>query len=217
MQFDQTIENHFPITVMTRCHKDVAELNDSIVSLIKELERRFANTSQNAALDPQITTQGGFQTTGARSFLEGDNPAVQHLRRELLEPAVDTYLEAAHQAKPGTVRYRLYGWANILRTGDWQSPHIHPTEFNVASGVYYVRVTNRPPPEGCIEFINPHLISVQHGQTANRIYQPREGDLILFPPYYMHFAHPFRGSAERAIVSFDVRVEPPDSNVQFVF
>ena len=45
------------------------------------------------------------------------------------------------------------GWANVLDEGDWQGPHFHPTEHNVASGVYYVRLPEeRPNPEGRIEF-----------------------------------------------------------------
>ena len=35
------------------------------------------------------------------------------------------------------------------------------------------------------------------------------GWACLFPPYYMHFVHPFQGDGERAIVSFDVRLRPP--------
>ncbi len=38
MQFDQTIENHCPITIITRFHKDIAELSDSVGAFIKELK-----------------------------------------------------------------------------------------------------------------------------------------------------------------------------------
>ena len=58
---------------------------------------------------------------------------------------------------------------------------------------------------------NPHPISTMHGDSSSRRHQPAEGQLILFPPYYMHFVHPFKGDGERAVIGFDVRLQPPRS------
>jgi hypothetical protein len=38
---------------------------------------------------------------------------------------------------------------------------------------------------------------------TRRLY-PKSGDLILFPPYYIHYVYPFQGPGERCIVAFDV-------------
>ena len=37
------------------------------------------------------------------------------------------------------------------------------------------------------------------------------GDLILFPPYYIHYVYPFRGEGERCIVAFDVLIQATQS------
>jgi len=39
---------------------------------------------------------------------------------------------------PPPARWRLHGWAVVLRSGGYQTPHIHPD--GIVSGVYYVRV-----------------------------------------------------------------------------
>ena len=44
---------------------------------------------------------------------------------------------------------------------------------------------------------------------------PREGRMILFPPWYVHYVHPFRGGGERAIIAFDILAQKPGPN--FVF
>jgi uncharacterized protein (TIGR02466 family) len=131
------------------------------------------------------------------------------LRDEMVLPAVHDYLREVFGANPALVDYRLYSWANVLAAGHWQAPHAHPTEYNVISGVYYVQVPPRPEPEGWLEFLNPHPASTMHGDRNSRRHAPRAGQLLLFPPYYMHFVHPFHGDGERAIVSFDVRLRPP--------
>ena len=87
---------------------------------------------------------------------------------------------------------------------------------NVASGVYYVHLPDdKPSPEGCIEFINPIPESVHHGFPATRRLHRREGLMVLFPPYYTHYVHPFRGTGKRAIIAFDLLAQKP--GMQFVF
>lgn len=207
--FTQRIEPHYALPVLVRDHEGVDPLNASLVSLIRELEQRHRGTRLDATHMRECTTQGGFQTSGNSNFLDIDHAATRQLRDQLIKPAIDAYLEDALDADPFAVRYRLFSWSNILRAGDWQAPHMHPTEFNIISGVYYVSAPALPEPQGWIEFLNPHPISTMHGGTSSRRHAPRTGQLLMFPPYYMHFVHPFRGDSERAIVAFDVRVAPP--------
>jgi hypothetical protein len=49
--------------------------------------------------------------------------------------------------------------------------------------------------------------------SLTRRLQPQAGDLILFPPYYIHYVYPFRGTGERVIVAFDVLLQ----TLQLVF
>lgn len=207
----ERLESHFPIHVLVREYPEAGALNAALFECIARHRQRDAGSERDAAHMRQCTTMGGFQTSGASNFLDSEHDAVRSLRDDLVQPAVARYLSQALGAHPALVDYRLYSWANLLRAGDWQAPHMHPTEFNVASGVYYVRVPEAPEPQGWLEFINPHPISTLHGGSSSRRHAPREGQLLIFPPYYMHFVHPFQGAGERAIVSFDVRlrVAPP--------
>lgn len=207
----ERLESHFPIHVLVREHPDLASLNAALFDHIAARRRSDAGSARDAVHMRQCTTMGGFQTSGASNFLDDESQAVRQLRDKIVQPAVLRYLSQALGAHPLLVDYRLFSWANLLHAGDWQAPHMHPTEFNVASGVYYVRVPEAPEPQGWLEFINPHLISTLHGGSSGRRHQPREGQLLVFPPYYMHFVHPFTGTGERAIVSFDVRLRatPP--------
>lgn len=216
LSFSDEFETHFPTRVMQRRHEDAGALNDALFELIGALRQRYAATAENAVNSGEISTQGGYQTSKKMNFLQRPEPAVAQFRDELLLPAVKRYFEDIYGSESGRLKYWLMGWSNVLAEGDWQGPHMHPTPYNLASGVYYVKLPeNKPPPQGCIEFINPHPISAHHGATTTRRIVPGEGQLLLFPPYYMHYVHPFKGPGERAIISFDVIKHPLD--VTFTF
>jgi uncharacterized protein (TIGR02466 family) len=212
MNYEDTFEEHFPTTVMTRHHESLEQLNQALLDIIVQLEEQFRDTDENAEHTVYVTTQGGYQTLDDH-FLQRDNPAIRQLRDDILTPAVRTYVDRIYGKPDGGINFWFSSWANILHAGDWQSPHFHSTNDNLASGVYYVRVPEKPSPEGCIEFINPNLVSVMHHRNPTRRIKPKEGDLLIFPPYYMHFVHPFRGDGARAIVSFDAILQ----RMQFTF
>jgi hypothetical protein len=152
---------------------------------------------------------GGFQTSPAANLFEDPRRSSASFAIPSSGRLVGHYLQEVFGAIPANVDYRLHGWANILRAGDWQAPHMHPTEYNVISGVYYVQAAASPEPQGWLEFISPHPISAMHGDSTARRHQPLSGQLLLFPPYYIHFVHPFAGEGERAVIAFDVRLAPP--------
>lgn len=215
-EFQDQFEAHFPTLVMQRHHGGVAGLNSELFALISELRGRYIDTADNAVNSGEISTQGGYQTSKRMNFLERKEPAVARLRDRVILPAVKRYFEAVFEQEADKLKYWLMGWSNVLAEGDWQGPHMHPTPYNLASGVYYVKLPpDKPPPQGCIEFINPHPISAHHGHGTTRRIVPREGELLLFPPYYLHYVHPFRGAGQRVIVSFDVIRQPMD--VTFTF
>lgn len=214
--FSDHLENHYPLLVMQRDFAGVDALNDRLFELIEGLAERYADTPDNAVKSGKISTQGGYQTSTETNLFTLDSSAVRELRDEYLVPAVRRYLEALFEEQASELDPWLVGWANLLAPGDWQGPHFHPTRDNLASAVYYVRLpADRPNPEGRIEFINPMPVSNYHGYSATRRLHPCEGKLVLFPPYYMHYVHPFRGGSKRAIIAFDVLARRP--GMQFVF
>lgn len=203
-------EDHYPTTVMERQYEGVGAMNRDLFALIKELERRYTHSEDNAVKTGLVATQGGYQTSVNMNIFDLKQPAVRQFRDEVVMPAVRTYLERVFGEHVGELNPWPRGWATILHQGDWQKPHMHPVEKNVASAVYYVHLPeDMPHPQGCIEFLNPHPLSVHHGFSLTRLLTPAEGKIILFPPYHIHYVHPFQGEGDRAIISFDVLAQPP--------
>ncbi|HEX5313808.1 MAG TPA: putative 2OG-Fe(II) oxygenase [Gammaproteobacteria bacterium] len=203
-RYSETLEQHFPITVLERRLHDVETLNEKLFAWIRDMAARYGAGAENAAKSASISTQGGYQTSRRTNVFELDRPEIRSLRDRHVLPAVHRYLQTVFGEQARSFNPTLVGWSNLLAGGAWQSPHMHPTENNLASGVYYVHLPPLEPPEGCIEFLNPHPISVHHGFNTTRRIVPEEGMLLLFPPFYLHYVHPFRGDGERAIIAFDV-------------
>ena len=203
----EKLENHFPIPVLIRQFGDLELLNHSINELIEELARRYQESSRNAATNGSSTTQGGYQTIASEDFLDIKNPHIYDLRDKIILPSVEEYFSRALNTDPLFLKFKLHSWANRLEKGNWQSPHIHPNEYTIISGVYYVRCPEMDAPGGVLEFINPHPASVSlGGQNATKQLVPKEGLVVMFPPYYMHFVHPITSAKARTIVAFDVRL-----------
>ena len=214
IQHDTRFEDHFPIHVMVSHHTNVDEINRETFEIVRKLrDLHLDDTQENEALSGNITTYGGYQTSKRMPFLHRPENAIVRLHEEVILPGVARYLEKVYDNKIETSRTRLASWANILSAGDWQAPHMHPSVGNLASGVYYVAVPEKPKPEGCIEFLNPHPVAHHHGISLTRRLHPQSGDLIIFPPYYIHYVYPFKGGGDRAIIAFDVILK----NTQFVF
>lgn len=216
IEVEDLLEVHYPTLVMQRDHSGVAELNSALAEHVRDLDRRFRDSPQNAARSGKITTEGGYQTSLKTNLFQQGAPAVQRLADEVLMPAVKRYLAEVFLEQAAQITPWLVGWANVLNQGDFQRPHFHPTEKNLASGVYYVQIPrDLPEPQGRIEFINPVPISVHHGYSTTRRLHPAEGRLFLFPPYYMHYVVPFKDPGERIVIAFDVLGQKP--GLQLVF
>lgn len=207
-------EDHFPVTVMVSHHTGLEKINQEIATILRQMRDQYiADGEENEALTGTVTTHGGYQTSKKIMFLSRPEPCIHRLRDEVILPGVKTYLAKVFGETIGINNTRMTAWANILAAGDWQSPHMHPDVGNLASGVYYVDMPDKPKPEGSIEFLNPHPVSRHHGSSLTRRLHPKTGDLIIFPPYYIHYVYPFKGGGDRAIIAFDVIVQ----KTEFVF
>lgn len=208
VQHDTQFEDHFPIHVMVSHHSGLETINHETLAIIRQLSAQYlSDETENEALSGTITTYGGYQTSKKMMFLNRPEPPLKQLRDAVILPGVARYLTKAYDHQVEASHTRLVSWANLLGAGDWQAPHMHPTTGNLASGVYYVDVPEKPKPEGCIEFLNPHPVAHHHGISLTRRLHPKTGDLIIFPPYYIHYVYPFKGQGQRAIVAFDVLLQ----------
>jgi uncharacterized protein (TIGR02466 family) len=205
---EHRVEQHFPTTVLIRTFAAVSELNGSLQQLFDHLEQNPSGDYTNEATLPVNTTQGGYQTKSGLRVLELDHPEIRQLRQEIVMPSIEHYLDDVLKVDPLFTPIEISSWVVSLGAGDWQAPHFHPTEYTLISGIYYVNVPKSTPPEGTLEFINPNLNAVSLGQQdASRNHQPKSGQIILFPPYYMHYVHPMRLDEKRRVVAFDVRLK----------
>ena len=184
--------------------------------MILDLETQYRDSPQNAVNSGLISTQGGYQTSTDMNLFQVEADCIKQFVSELLMPAVQPYLKNIFGDDSSVLSPHPIGWSNVLDAGNWQGPHSHPTPSNLASGVYYVQIPeDKPAPEGCIEFLNPIPQSLIHGHPSTRRLHPREGLMVLFPPYYNHYVHPFTGEGRRIIIAFDILASPPKP--QFVF
>jgi uncharacterized protein (TIGR02466 family) len=207
--FVDTVVEQFPTTVLWRQCRDVVPLNNALAALIRGLR----DSEPNAA--PGTSTRGGYQTD--TNFLYRDDAAVRALQ-QLIYQGVQAYLPRYFQSNvltaPTSVESRLWGWAVIMRPGDYNMPHVHPDAH--VSGVYYVEVPELSPaeadeeqPGGSLVFHDPrshatmyHLKDRRHTHS----YLPAAGALVAFPSYHMHAVYPYRGPGERISVAFNARL-----------
>lgn len=197
----------FPTVVLTRMYHDVGALNAALAALIREVR----DTVPNAA--PGSSTRGGYQTD--TNFLYRQDPPVKSLQAMLYQ-AVQVYLPQLFQSDlaqaPKSVEARLWGWAVIMRAGDFNSPHVHPDAH--VSGVYYPDVPSQdsatePEDGGRLTFYDPRPGATMHplkGHQTVQTFTPTAGSLVIFPSYLMHGVDPFRGPGERISIAFNARL-----------
>lgn len=214
-EFKEEIQRLFPTTVLIRRHPNEHALNQSLLEWLLGVEKQYSQTPANASRTGRITTQGGFQTPMTMNIFELNHPDLTDFRDRILLPAARAYLDAVFGKEAKALNPYPVGWSNLLRANDWQRPHMHPTENNVISGVYYIHMPPIEPPEGCIEFLNPNPISTRHGFSMHHRLVPEEGMLVLFPPWYIHYVHPMRHENTRAVLAFDVMAQR--QRMEFVF
>jgi uncharacterized protein (TIGR02466 family) len=116
------------------------------------------------------------------------------------------------------VTWQANMWANINRSGHGNEYHCHRGAY--WSGVYYVDdggIAADPMLGGELEFMDPrgpiptmlapHLgVAMRGGQSAGERVTPKTGRLVMFPSWIMHQVRPYRGTAERISIAFNLTV-----------
>jgi len=99
-------------------------------------------------------------------------------------------------------RYMFDAWCNVNQQGAENREHSH--SGYLASGCAYFQATGTGP----IEFIPQNTLYKltnpawpYHGMS---VYEPEDGDLILFPSYLLHKVHPNPSTRERINMAFNV-------------
>src|SRR5262245_8980280 len=174
------------------CKDGPAHLNDRL----ETLARRLMEDDRNAA---RRTNCGGWHYT--LDIFQLQEPVVAELRDEMgqhVQAFLNHFRPADRRKRDG---FRLEGWINVNRAGDYNVLHCHPGSFLSAS--YYVKV---PPAMngGEIVFRDPRGPAVAMYETAGIDlpwvgsgmgipFSPAAGHALLFPSWLEHRVEPFEG------------------------
>jgi len=189
-------------TWIYRCENGPGHLNERLV----QLAHRLMQDDRNATTR---TNHGGWHY--AFDFFKLDEPVAAEFRAAM-EQHVQGYLNHFRpEARRKKDQFKLEGWINVNRAGDFNVLHCHPGCF--ISATYYVSV----PPDmkgGEIFFRDPRGPAVAMYETpgielpwvgtGNGIpFSPATGHLLLFPSWLEHRVERFEGSGERISIAFN--------------
>lgn len=181
------------------------------------LRRTIPNTdSANAALLETILTFESDRSDMTVDY-QSDNlfafstPATDWLKK-CIDKTVTDFLK--YSGIDYEVEWRVQGWANVNRRGDYHNLHNHPHSY--LSGTYYVQVPKQP--DGFRSDLNPGSISFfdprpqanmgaigGDGQIDPEIrIDPEPGLILLWPSFLHHLVHPNLSDDLRVSVSFNV-------------
>jgi uncharacterized protein (TIGR02466 family) len=198
----------FPTPVVFAELDDAAEIN----RVLRELVMARAVTASVVK-----SNSGGWQSEEDFPDWGGD------VGRRVLRSASDlahavTVVNQDNELRREPFTWNIAAWANINRAGDSNVHHAHPGSF--WSGTYYVEDGKAAADEetgGIFEMLDPRGIApqmyapnlccgVSGCATAGRAeqFQPRAGQLALFPSWLIHSVTPYRGTRARISIAFNL-------------
>ncbi|MEJ0018831.1 MAG: TIGR02466 family protein [Acetobacteraceae bacterium] len=158
------------------------------------------------------TNVGGWHSeTGLLEFCGSAGEILVRHMREMTEEATRR-LYASFDRPPERLDWSLSAWANVNRTGHYNTMHTHPGA--TWSGVYYVDDGNSDADAEptAIELTDPNPARTAgffpELSNTNILFPPVPGLMILFPSYVPHAVPPHRGDRPRISIAFNVRKEP---------
>lgn len=187
-----------------------------IDSLIKEMD------AIKAVWEPRgKATRGGFQTEG--SLFKSPSKLMSRLasiiRQELARYYSDYEHENCNLIHLWPKEEQISGWyVNTGRQG-FQDYHIHPSGW--VSGVIYLKTVTAPESsegalklsciEGLIEHHDPRFD--EHYASDGVVFQPDDGDIIIFPSSIPHRTLPVLQDTNRCVIAFDLHhpLSQPDN------
>lgn len=190
----------FPTPITVYEWPESGDLNRQLAEIV------FAEEASAPSLGK--SNVGGWHSPN--DFILRDTPPM----RQLIDRArtMTGELTRAFRA-PKNYGFKIEGWANVLRRGQYNNIHNHPN--CTWSGVYYV--TGNPPPDpeedtgfsGKIEFHDPRpgaTMSFSEDDKLQRqlLLSPKAGTMIMFPSWLHHSVHPYFGREARISIAFNV-------------
>ena len=161
----------------------------------------------NASWEPnENTTKGGFQTDPT---LFSQSSANLQILENIFKKELLAFKRKFKENKSVLIdswpdEIKLAAWYVRLLQGGHQDSHIHPSGW--VSGVFYLKTIPNPVDhEGAIRFgLHGYNYPVTDKEIPNILYQPSDGDLVLFPSSLFHETVPVRKDLERCVIAFDL-------------
>ena len=151
------------------------------------------------------TTKNGAH--GTVDIFENPLPKMSILHEMILDE-IDIYYskfknETCSYIQQWPSEKNINGWHVVLSTQGYHTSHIHPTGW--LSGVVYLKVVpDFGKNEGAIEF-SLNGPNYHHKNSPNLKFQPKTGDIVLFPSSLHHKTIPFSTDTKRIMISFDLQ------------
>jgi len=189
-------------TWVYRCENGPVHLNEKLEGLTRELMKDSRNAIQR-------TNAGGWHY--AFDLFELEEPVVTEFRG-IMEQHVQAFINHFRpEGRKKKDEFRLRGWINVNRAGDFNMLHCHPGCF--LSATYYVKV----PPEmkgGEIYFRDPRGPAVAMYETPGidlpwvgtgigTLFLSARGQLLIFPSWLEHRVERIEGEGERISIAFN--------------
>jgi uncharacterized protein (TIGR02466 family) len=193
----------FATPIANHLWSDCGDLNRALSTLLHERERQTPSIARSNV--------GGWHS--ATDLFDWDAPAVGELAAGIRHYVGALFESVALDRQAATPTFRLEGWANILRHGQYNSVHSHPNAF--WSGVYYVNGNPAPdgdhPFSGKLELLDPRPGVGMNYVEGTKLYgrflvNPSPGQMVVFPGWLQHQVHPYFGAGERLTIAFNVIV-----------
>lgn len=181
-------------------------------SLVEELH---SHPDLNDSDNPFISIRGGQQI---QVYPNDINKDVTWLV-QWLEQIATGYMEIITQ-QTGIEDLRLCKpvvvsiWTIRQHAGDYQEFHTHPN--GNLSGNIYITAPNfaedSKPSDGHLAFRLPQNRDVgKFIMNDSWKYPPTPGTMVLFPSHLAHTVYPWKGTGNRTVMAFDIRLVPKDA------
>ena len=114
-------------------------------------------------------------------------------------------------ARGADLRWNIAAWANVNGPGAGNAPHVHGG--NYWSAVYYVKVgegqggrlTLHDPRLPALRMHSPVLRFTDAGPELTYRFQPKAGQMLLFPAWLSHSVEAWDGSDHRISIAMNIR------------
>lgn len=182
---------------------------DIFLELKNTVDRAHTRADLDDSENPHISIRGGQQI----QLVPNNAGFKTEILKNYIEGSVKSYLNniMSTNGRSDLDEYEpilVSAWTIKQGEGDYQALHNHEAHV---SGNIYLDVpdfdSDSKSSDGNIEFRLPvirnpaHLIFVDQWR-----YQPKTSTMVIFPSYVSHTVYPWKGSGNRTILAWDVRL-----------